>query len=232
MAKTTRFHFRSRLPNNLPQENVDQIVARSHCLLRIGRAAPARLVPPNHYVAATARATLLRMRPLLQYRTPAQLLWMIGAANVLVSMSFALLGVVSRHYPHRQHRPLPTVLFSFGALVLGLIGTLIAESKLRNGIRSERWSDAVLDAPRKVVAHPAFFILPYLLIIASFVDIIFSRSGNLSGAWMFLYPAMSLTRVTSALRPRQTDADPRNRMDSSKPLRSEHWGSPPRPFST
>jgi hypothetical protein len=170
------------------------------------------------------------MRPLLQYRTPAQLLWMIGATNVLVSLSFGVLGVGSRHCPHR-HLPFPVALFSFGALVLGLIETLIAESKLRNGIKSERWPDALLDVLRKVAAYPAFFILPYLLIIASFVDIIFSRSGNLSGAWMFLYPAMSLTRVISALRPRQTDADHRSRMDPPKPLQSEHWGSPPRPFS-
>jgi hypothetical protein len=167
------------------------------------------------------------MRPLLQYRTPAQLLWMIGAPNVLVSMSFGLHGLVSRHYPHGQHRPLPTVLFSFGALVLGLIGTLIAESSLRNGIKSERWPDALLDVPRKVVAHPAFSVLPYLLIIASFVDIIYSysRSGNFSGAWVFLYPAMSLTRVSSALHPRQTNADHRSRMDPPKPLQSEHWGN-------
>jgi hypothetical protein len=171
------------------------------------------------------------MRPLLKHRTPAQLLWMIGATNVLVSLSFGVLGVGSRHYPHAQRRPLQVALFSFGALVLGLIGTLIAGSNLRNSIESERWPDALLDAPRKVVAYPAFFILPYLLIIASFVDIIFSRSGNLSGAWMFLYPAMSLTRVISALRPRRTNADDRSRIDPSKPLQSEHWGSPPRPFS-
>jgi hypothetical protein len=170
------------------------------------------------------------MRPLLQYRTPAQLLWMIGAANVLVSMSFGLLGGVSRHYPHR-FLPLPLALFSFGAVAFGLIGTLIAESNLRNGIRSERWPDALLDAPRKVVSYPAFFILPYLLIIASFVVIIFSRGGNFSGTWMFLYPALSLTRVISALRPLQTNADHHNRMDPPKPLQSDHWGSTPRSFS-
>ena len=113
-------------------------------------------------------ATLPRMRPLLKYRTPAQLLWMIGAANALVSLSFGVHGVVSRRYPHGQHRPLPTVLFSFGALILGLIGTLIAESSLRNGTKSERWPDALLDAPRKVVAHAAFSILPSLLIMSSF----------------------------------------------------------------
>ena len=170
------------------------------------------------------------MRPLLQYRTPAQLLWMIGAMNVLVSLGFGVLGVGSRHYPHR-HLPLSVALLSFGAFVLGLIGTLIAESSLKNGIKSERWPDALLDAPRKVVAHAAFSILPSLLIMSSFVDIIFSRSVNLGGAWMFLYPAMSLTRVISALRPRQTNADHRSPMDPPKPLQSEHWGSPPRPFS-
>jgi len=107
------------------------------------------------------------MRPLLQYRTPAQLLWMIGAMNVLVSLGFGVLGVGSRHYPH-LHLPLSVALLSFGAFVLGLIGTLIAESSLKNGIKSERWPDALLDAPRKVVAHPAFSILPSLLIMSSF----------------------------------------------------------------
>ena len=170
-------------------------------------------------------ATLPRMRPLLKYRTPAQLLWMIGAANALVSLSFGVHGVVSRRYPHGQHRPLPTVLFSFGTLILGLIGTLIAESSLRNGTKSERWPDALLDVPRKVVAHPAFLVLPYLLIIASFVDIIYSSSGNFSGAWVFLYPAMSLTRVSSALHPTRANADHRSRVDPPKPLQSEHWGN-------
>jgi hypothetical protein len=171
----------------------------------------------------SACAKLPRMRPLLKYRTPAQLLWMIGAANLLFILSFVVLDVVSRHYLHGQHRPLSTMLFSFGALVLGVSGTLTAESSLGNGINSERWPDALLDVPGKVVAHPAFLVLPYLLIIASFVDIIYSSSGNFSGAWVFLYSAMSLTRVINALRPRQTSSDNRSRMDPPKPLQSEHW---------
>jgi len=97
--------------------------------------------------------------------------------------------------------------------------------KLEDGIDSERWPDALLDVPRKVVAHPAFLVLPYLLIIASFVDIIYSRSGNFSGAWVFLYPAMSLTRVSSALHPTRANADHRSRVDPPKPLQSEHWGN-------
>jgi hypothetical protein len=218
---TTKWSNRKTNPKcetNLPQENVNQNCGSPRCLLQIIALRQLHC------------ATLPRMRPLLQYRTPAQLLWIIGAMNVLVSLSFGLLGVGSCHYPHR-HLPFPLALFSFGALVLGLIGTLIAESNLKNGIRSERWPDAQLDALRKVVAHPAFFMLPFLLIIASFVYIISSRSGPLSGGWMFLYPAMSLTRVISALRPRQADADHRSRMDPPKPLRSEHWGSPRQPFS-
>lgn len=173
----------------------------------------------------SACAKLPRMRPLLKYRTPAQLLWMIGAANLLFIVSFVVLDVVSRHYLHGQHRPLSTMLFSFGALVLGVSGTLTAESSLGNGINSERWPDALLDVPGKVVAHPAFLVLPYLLIIASFVDIIYSSSGNFSGAWVFLYSAMSLTRVRSALHPTRANADHRSRVDPPKPLQSEHWGN-------
>jgi hypothetical protein len=150
---------------------------------------------------------------------------MIGAANLLFILSFVVFDAVSRQYPHGQHRPLPTVLFSFGALVLGLSGTLIAESNLRKGIASDRWPDGLLDAPRKILAHPAFFILTCLLIVASFVYIIFSfsRSGRfIGGAWMFIYPVMSLTRVqrlTSTM-----SSDHRSRTDPPKPLQSEHWG--------
>jgi hypothetical protein len=63
------------------------------------------------------------------------------------------------------------------------------------------------------------------------VYIIFSRSGHFSGAWMFIWPAMSFTRVISALRPRRTNVDHSRRMDPPKPLQSEHWGTSPRPFS-
>ena len=175
-------------------------------------------------------AKLPRMRPLLKHRTPAQLLWAIVAANGLVSLSFGALSMVSRYYPHRQNRPLSVVLCSFGIFALGLIGTLIAESNLKNGIGSKRWPDSLLAAPRKVVAHPVFSMLPWMLIIASFVYIIVSRSG-LAGSWMFLYPAMSLSRVIRTLHPRDINVDYRRRMDPPKPLQSEHWGTPPRPFS-
>lgn len=171
------------------------------------------------------------MRPLLKHRTPAQLLWMIGATNVLVSLSFGVLGVGSRHYPHAQHRPLQVALFSFGALVLGLIGTLIAGSNLRTALtRSDgpmhcstlpgrSLPTQLFDPP--VLAHHCQFCGHHL-----FAQREFERSLDVS------LSGDEPTRVISALRPRRTNADGRSRMDPSKPLQSEHWGSPPRPYST
>ncbi len=174
------------------------------------------------------------MRPLLQNRTPAQLLWMIAALNILVSMSFGMLGLRLWRLPQSQQLPHSLLWVSFGVLILSLIGDLIAEQNLRDGISAERWPDKLLDGPRKLFAGPAFSILNVFLLVASCAYVFFSHPHNVGGAWAFLYPALSLTRVISAMRKRPSSSTDRllTRIEPPKPLHSEHWKTPPHPFTS
>jgi hypothetical protein len=63
------------------------------------------------------------------------------------------------------------------------------------------------------------------------VYVIFFSWDHLGGAWMFMYPAMSITRAKNYFRPRETNIGDSRRMDPAKPLQSEHWGTPSQPFS-
>jgi hypothetical protein len=133
------------------------------------------------------------MGSLLERRTPAQLLCIIGASSALFSISFAVLA--------RYHSKLPQPLLwcSFAAAVLALVICLVAERALQNGINSERWPDSLLNTPRKLTAHPAFSVLSGLLLVGALAYMIFS---GFRGVWMILWPLTSLARVRSYLRPK------------------------------
>src|SRR5438270_6215985 len=169
------------------------------------------------------------MKPLLEGRTPTQLLWIIAAPNALVSIGFATPFVQSWQH-HRvtfsQHFPW------FAALLVGFIATLFSEVALKEGVASERWPDTLLVNPRKLLEHPAVSVLGWSLIVASLAAIAFSPGHNIGGAWAFLAPSTSLNRVRVSLRPpSDVPTNPRLLPHPAKPLLSEHWGSPPRPFS-
>jgi hypothetical protein len=169
------------------------------------------------------------MKPLLEGRTPTQLLWIIAASNALVSIGFGTPYVRSwlgHRVPPSQN--LPWIV----ALAIGFIGTLLSEAALKEGVSSEQWPQALLVTPRKLLEHPAFSALGWSLIVASFAAIAFSRGQHIGLAWAFLAPSMSLSRVRVSLRPPANVATNRGLLSNpSKPLLSEHWGSPHRPFS-
>jgi hypothetical protein len=168
------------------------------------------------------------MKPLLEGRTPSQLLWIIAASNALVSIGFGMPFVQSwQHHrvPFSQNFPW------FAALLVGFIATLLSEAALKEGVTSEQWPEALLVTPRKLFEHPAISVLGWSLIVASFAAIAFSRHAT-GGAWAFLAPSMSLNRVRVSLRPPgKFETNPRLSPYPAKPLLSEHWGSPPQPFS-
>jgi hypothetical protein len=168
------------------------------------------------------------MKPLLEGRTPTQLLWIIAASNALVSIGFGMLFVQSwQHHrvPFSQNFPW------FAPLLTGLIATLLSEAALKEGVASEQWPEALLVTPRKLFEHPAISILGWSLIVASFAAIAFDRGHNIGGAWAFLAPSMSLNRVRVSLRPPSKVATNPGLPYPAKPLQSGHWGTPPRPFS-
>jgi hypothetical protein len=171
------------------------------------------------------------MGSLLERRTPAQLLWIIGASSALVSIGFAVLAW------DRPKGLQPTGWYwlaaPLAALALGLVSSLVAERALQNGINSERWSDSLLDAPRKFTARPVFSVLSGLLLVGAIAYLVFAVSGSRhsGGIWAILWPLMSITRVRSYLRPRPKSDRLFRPIERPKPLQSENWGTPPQPFS-
>jgi len=169
------------------------------------------------------------MKPLLEGRTPTQLLWIIAASNALVSIGFSMPFVQSwQHHrvPFSQNFPW------FAALLVGFIATLLSEVALKEGVASDQWPEALLVTPRKLLEHPAISVLGWSLIVASFAAIAFSRGHHIGGAWAFLAPSMSFNRVRVSLRPPgEGPTNPRLLPYPAKPLLSEHWEAPPQPFS-
>jgi hypothetical protein len=167
------------------------------------------------------------MGSLLERRTPAQLLWIIAASNALVIIGFGLLSLLSW-----RHKDLSLSLWCWlAAIVLGLIGSLLTEQALRDGISSERWADKLLEAPRNLTASSPFSIICGLLFLSYLACFIFSAAHNLAGAMMLFWPLMSLTRVGTYLRRKPPSDRLLQPIERPKPLQSENWGAPPRPFS-
>jgi len=192
----------------------------ARCPLRLRRRSPPRKVTitPFH------RGKIPRMKSLLQSRTPTQLLWIIATSNALISFFFGMAFLQSRRV---HHAPLTFSrdLLWLAALAVGFVATLLSEQTLKNGVASERWPEALLITPRKLVEQPTFTILIWLLFVASCASIAFTKADNLAMSWLFLTPAMSLTRVRNSLRPQNRLVEKAALLDPSKPLQSDHWGN-------
>ena len=115
-------------------------------------------------------------------------------------------------------------------LMLGVIASMFAETALQRGVAHELWPEALLATPRKLLQHPAVSVVGWSLIAASFAAIAFSHGHHVSGAWFFLIPQLSIARVRLSLRERPK-TDDSSLIYPAKPLQSENWGTPPRPFS-
>jgi hypothetical protein len=178
------------------------------------------------------RDKLLRMKPSLRSLTPKQLLSIIAGLNSLVIIGFAFMSLPASHH-RSQNQSLWCC--SFVALVIGTIGSMFAEQDLRDGINSGRWPDILLAVPRKLAARPASYVIQGLLFMGGIGAIIACavfHGFHLGGAWCFLWPMMSFTRIQSYLRTRPTSKPSLWSTEQSKPLQSENWGAPPRPFSS
>jgi hypothetical protein len=172
------------------------------------------------------------MRPLLEDRTPKQLLWTIAVSNALTSLGFAMAWLLSprNHVAFLQNHS-SSRWICLPIMGIGLIATLFAEQSLKNGVASEQWPEALLVTPRKLFENQATSALGWSLIAASFLAIVFTRSSNIAGAWVFITPALSLARVRSSLRLRNNPPVDPHPLYPLKPLQSKQWGTPPRPLS-
>jgi len=171
------------------------------------------------------------MSRLLHNRTPAQLGWIIAVANLLVASSFAAFFVDSYRQPTHHRLSASLACTSFALLILGLVLGLFAEAALKDGIASEQWPEALLVTTRKVFTHPALSATALLLIVPAIALPVFSSGRHYAGAWIFLLPLLSLSRMRAMFNQPRKDAGGIGSIDPPKPLQSKNWGAPPRPFS-
>jgi hypothetical protein len=173
---------------------------------------------------------LAPMKPLLQRRTPMQLVWLAVASNALIALCFGIFFVLSLRLQDARipfAQKLPWLIL----LAFGLVGSVLAETSLRKGIATNRWSGTLLTAPRNLVARPVFSVLCWSLIVASFALVIFSRGQHAGGTVFFLAPQMGLARLRMLLQPPADAAANSVLSYPAKPLQSELWGTPPQSSS-
>jgi hypothetical protein len=169
------------------------------------------------------------MKPLLEGRTPKQLVRIMAASSALIAIGFGI-AFVQLWQAHRMSffQKLPWI----AALLVGFITTLLSGAALKDGVASELWPEAVLDAPRKVLEHPATSVLIWSLFVAYCATIDFPPGHPIGGSWVFFAASTSLIHARISLRPPgKVPTYPRLSSYSIKPLLSEHWGAPPQPFS-
>lgn len=169
------------------------------------------------------------MKSWLEDRTPAQLLWIIAALDSLATIGFGVLIVRSWHHS----KALDLLLWCpLAAYVFGVTASLFAEQALKNGIQSERWSDNLIDGPRKLVSHPAYSIFGASFFVAYLASAIVSPAGHVIWSMIFFWPLMSLIRVHGYLRPRPASANGSllGTNEQAKPLQSAQCGASPQSF--
>lgn len=172
------------------------------------------------------------MRPLLENRTPVQLLWIIAVSNILTSFGFAISFVQSWQPPPHHRTPFLHEISWLVPVLVGIMAMWHSEAALREGVASEQWPEDLLAAARRFMKHPAFSFLGWSLIVAPLAVIVFDRRSGLAGVLMFIVPSLSLSRVQSFLRPRNNAKTDSQLRAPAKPLQSEYWGTPPRPFTS
>ncbi len=178
------------------------------------------------------RARFLPMSSLLDRRTPAQLLWILGSFHALVMVGFGVLSVHSWRFPNGPYLSHGYLFLCFVVSMTGFIGVLIVMSSLKRGVKAERWPDGMLESPRKLLSSSAFSVLSRLLFAGGLVSmILWLRSVHGDNGWLFLWPLTNLKDVQRCLRPKSDPFDHSLRIERGKALRSEHWGETPESFS-
>ncbi len=171
------------------------------------------------------------MKP-LQSRTPAQLVWICVASNALIALCFGAAFLLSLRLPPDVRIPLSQKIPWFAFFLLGIIGDVLAASTLRRGVATERWPESLLIAPRKLLNRPGFSVLNWTLIVAVIAVSGFSTRQNLAGYWFLFAPLMGLSSMRLSLREQKEVPAPSHLPYPESPLQSEHWGTPPQPFSS
>jgi ABC-type branched-subunit amino acid transport system permease subunit len=167
------------------------------------------------------------MRSRLQRWKPAQLLWVIGIANLASALAVLVVVALSLHLTEGQRLPLQVKIPAFLAIGVSYTASLIAESAVQRGIRYHLWPDSLLAPPRKLLSHPAVAVITAIMMTGTLILIIILPLRNTPLGTLFLILPLSFSRVNYSLNP--PSADPLSTITPSalypsKPLHSNQWG--------
>lgn len=164
----------------------------------------------------------------LQRLKPAQLIWVVGIANLASAFAVLMLAALSWHLSDGQHLPAQIripVFFIFG---LSYAASLIAESAVRRGIRFHIWPDSLLAPPRRFLSHPARTVITNLLMVGTLILFIVLPLRNAPLCTLLLMLPLSFSRINFSLDPPPVDplsTIPRLDLYPTKPLHSDRWGN-------
>jgi hypothetical protein len=163
----------------------------------------------------------------LQRWKPAQLLWIVGIANLASTVAVLVLAALSWHLPEDQRLPLQVKIPAFLAFVLSFAASLVAESALQRGIRSRVWPDSLLAAPRRLLSHPARTVITTLMMAGTLILFIILPLRSTPLGTLFMMLPLNLSRIRYSLDPPSADplsTIPRLDLYPAKPLHSDQWG--------
>jgi hypothetical protein len=148
----------------------------------------------------------------------------VSGLGGLIAASGFLLPSARHMSPPKAYYPiwLWTVLM-FGFLLVGFGISLLAESKLKEGIGNERWSQDEVVSLRAVLESPWWGGLAIACLAASCV-IFAAFYAHRNVGYALMLAGQSISRLGIALR-RPRDVQPGGTVwQSLSPIRSEHWG--------
>jgi|SRR5579871_1593105 len=168
--------------------------------------------------------------------SPARLACWSGVGSVLTAIPF-LIGTVF-HVPRLPTPGCgPEMIFWADRLrflvflvpfACGITISILAEKRLRRGLKNETWQESVVELLRRRINHPVWSVFAYLPLLAWFGYAFQSKLFHGTPLfWFLMAPTQTISRLRMMLRPKQVAGD-RVLPDwrNFKPIQSEHWGEP------
>lgn len=165
-------------------------------------------------------------------RTPIQLAVLLLLGTLMMACCYLLASEVGQSLHLRQVGLVHSgfivyvialaVFFGSGAYL-----SIWAQEKLRNGVQSDRWNDTELSPVRVLFGSWPARIGPWVLIgtglVMILVDSAHPHHGFMQGFWVCFLLNQGLMSLTRSLTP-SSPSQPISWLQSSMPLRSDHWG--------
>ncbi len=159
---------------------------------------------------------------------PAALLWSILFSNLLLAVGFGYPSIAFYSGAHEAHAGFQQKLPSVMMILVGMVSSLAAESRLSRGLMEEEWTERQLTPVRSLLRSSAVSMFGWALIAGALLAQVVIHIPRPNGImWSFFPLLFALNRVRIMFKPE--DTAPVRSVPSSladaRPLHSEHWGT-------